>query len=92
MSGYKKDKKAVALKYNRSEDTAPKVVAKGRGYLAEKIEDVAKEHNIPLYEDRELAQMLEALNLNTEIPEDLYAAVAEVLAFIYRLNKSFEGR
>lgn len=89
MSDEKKDRKAVALKYNRSEDVAPKVVAKGRGYIAEKIEDTAREHNIPLYEDKELAQMLEALNLNTEIPEELYTAVAEVLAFIYRLNKSF---
>jgi len=82
-----KQKKAVALKYNRDKDNAPKVVAKGKGYVAEKIIEAARENNVPLYEDKNLSQVLEALDLDTEIPHELYRAVAEVLAFIYKLNK-----
>ncbi len=82
-----KRKKAVALKYERGKDRAPKIVAKGKGLIAEKILEIAKENNIPLYEDRGLAEVLEALEINTEIPPELYRAVAEVLAFVYSLNK-----
>ena len=78
--------KAVALKYDQKKDAAPRVIAKGRGEIAEKIIAVAKEHNVPLYEDKNLIQILEALDLETEIPAELYRAIAEVLAFIYRLN------
>lgn len=81
-----KSPKAVALKYTQKKDSAPRVVAKGRGEIAEKIIEVAKEHNVPVYEDKNLTQILEALDLETEIPAELYRAVAEVLAFIYRLN------
>jgi flagellar biosynthesis protein len=81
------DKKAVALKYELGKDHAPKVTAKGKGYLAEKIIEVAEEHGVPLYEDKELSQVLEALDLDMEIPTELFQAVAEVLAFIYRMNK-----
>jgi flagellar biosynthesis protein len=80
--------KAVALKYDQKNDKAPRVIAKGRGDIAAKIIAVAKEHNVPLYEDKNLIQILEALDLETEIPAELYRAVAEVLAFIYRLNSS----
>ena len=81
-----KSPKAVALKYDGKKDKAPSVIAKGRGNIAEKIIDIAKEHNVPLYEDKNLIQVLEALDLETEVPPELYRAVAEVLAFIYRLN------
>ena len=81
-----KSPKAVALKYDGKKDRAPRVIAKGRGNNAEKIIDIAKENNVPLYEDKNLVQILEALDLETEIPPELYRAVAEVLAFIYRLN------
>ena len=81
-----KSPKAVALKYDQKNDTAPRVIAKGRGEIAEKIIAVAKEYNVPLYEDQNLIQILEALDLEMEIPAELYRAVAEVLAFIYRLN------
>ena len=77
------DKKAVALKYKINEDNAPKVVAKGRGFLAEKIEEIAKEYDIHIEKDPELADSLYRLNLNEEIPEELYEAVAKVLAYIY---------
>jgi flagellar biosynthesis protein len=83
-----KTPKAVALKYDKDKDHAPKVIAKGRGEIAEKILEIAKTHNLPLYEDKNLVQILEALELETAIPPELYRAVAEVLAFIYRLNKT----
>ncbi len=83
-----KSPKAVALKYDDKKNKAPRVIAKGRGEIAEKIIEVAKAHNVPLYEDKNLVQLLEALELETEIPPELYRAVAEVLAFIYRLNSS----
>ena len=83
--------KAVALKYDQEKDHAPKVIAKGRGEIAEKIIEIAKAYNLPLYEDQNLVQILEALELETEIPPELYRAVAEVLAFIYRLNKAQPG-
>ena len=83
----KKMPKAVALKYEKEKDAAPRVVAKGRGSIAEKIIETAKAHRVPLHEDKNLVQVLEALDLETEIPPELYRAVAEVLAFIYRLNR-----
>ena len=83
-----KSPKAVALKYDVSKDRAPRVVARGRGAIAEKIMAIARENHVPLYEDQNLVQILEALELETEIPSELYRAVAEVLAFIYRLNSA----
>ena len=82
----KAPKKAAALRYDSRRDQAPKVVAKGRGKIAEKIVALAHQHHVPLVEDRNLAQMLEALDVDTEIPSELYKAVAEVLVFVYRLN------
>ena len=79
-------KKAAALQYDHARGGAPRVVAKGRGKMAERIVEMAQKNNIPLVEDRNLVQMLEALELNTEIPAELYQAVAEVLVFVYRLN------
>jgi flagellar biosynthesis protein len=83
----KKKTKAVALKYEAEKDAAPRVIAKGRDFIAEKIIEAARAHSVPLHEDKNLVQVLEALDLDTEIPPELYRAVAEVLAFIYRLNK-----
>jgi flagellar biosynthesis protein len=81
-----KPKQAAALRYDRAKDSAPRVVAKGRGQVAENIIAVARERGVPLHEDPNLAETLNALDLETEIPPELYRAVAEVLAFIYRLN------
>jgi flagellar biosynthesis protein len=83
----KASKKAAALRYAQSKDSAPRVVAKGRGKIAERIVALAKEHHVPLVEDHHLMQMLEALDVDTEIPAELYQAVAEVLVFVYRLNQ-----
>ena len=62
------------------------MVAKGRGYLAQKIVQVAEEAGVPIMSDENLVQVLEALDLDLEIPPELYRAVAEVLVFVYRLN------
>ena len=77
---------AVGLRYKPEKDRAPKLVAKGQGYLAEKILDLAQQHDIPVREDKNLLQILSRLDLNQEIPAEVYKAVAEILAFIYRLS------
>jgi flagellar biosynthesis protein len=87
-----KIKKAVALKYERGKDVAPKVTAKGRGAVADKILALAKEHKIPIEQDSTLMEALYRLDINEEIPEELYQVVAELLAFIYRMNKLKKGR
>jgi flagellar biosynthesis protein len=81
-----KPSRAVALRYDREKEGAPRVVAKGQGLVAETIIAQAREHGVPLHEDANLAAALSALDLQTEIPPELYRAVAEVLAFLYRLN------
>lgn len=80
-------RKAVALRYDAQQQSAPKVVAKGAGYLAENILAIAKEHDVPIQEDPDLTEILSKLDTGTEIPESLYKAVAEVLAFVYSMNK-----
>jgi len=78
--------KAVALKYKPKLDNAPTVVAKGKGKVAEKIIEIARENNIYIHNDPDLIEVLSHLDLNEEIPPDLYIIVAELLAFIYSLN------
>ena len=79
-------RKAAAIHYDQAKNMAPRVVAKGKGHIAEQIVRLARENNVPLHEDRNLANVLEAMELELEIPAELYRAVAEVLVFIYRLN------
>ncbi len=87
-----KIKKAVALKYERGKDAAPKVTAKGRGAVADKILALAREHKIPIEKDSTLIEALYRLDINEGIPEELYQVVAELLAFIYRMNTLKKGR
>jgi flagellar biosynthetic protein FlhB len=75
---------AVALKYEDGEMPAPRVVAKGAGVVAEKIKSIARESNVPVIEDRPLARALFKLELDSFIPEELYVAVARILAFIFK--------
>lgn len=82
----KRIRRAAAIKYDQAKNMAPRVVAKGKGLIAEQIIQVARENDVPLHEDRNLANVLEAMELESEIPAELYRAVAEVLVFIYRLN------
>ena len=79
-------RRAVALRYDRHKEQSPRVVAHGRGYLAERIIEMAKAEGITVYEDTDLVTMLAALDLHAEIPPKLYQVVAEVLAFVYRMN------
>ncbi|MBI1317636.1 MAG: hypothetical protein GC168_01640 [Candidatus Hydrogenedens sp.] len=79
-------RRAVALRYDASQDQAPRMVAKGRGHLADKIVALAQEHGIHVYHDPDLVALLAKLEVDTEVPADLYQAIAEVLAFVYRLN------
>ncbi len=83
-------RKAVALRYDAQEDSAPRVVAKGNRLLAERIIEIARENEIPIHEDPDLVAVLSKLDVDREIPELLYKAVAEVLAYVYRLNQSFQ--
>ncbi len=78
------DKKrlASALKFDPSSDLAPQLIAKGKGLIAENIIELAKEHDVPVYEDEKLSNQLMQLSLGSEIPTELYEVVAEVLAFI----------
>ena len=75
---------AIALKYD--EISAPKLAAKGGADLAEQIIKIAKEHNIPIYENSELVNILSKLELGEEIPEVLYRVIAEIIAFAYHLQ------
>jgi flagellar biosynthesis protein len=83
-------KQAVVLRYDGRNDLAPKIIGRGRGEFAEKLLELARQHKIPIREDKNLLEILSRLDLNQEIPADVYKAVAEILAFIYRLsNRAF---
>ena len=81
-------KQAVALKYDQEKGTAPKVIAKGKGLIAEQIIALAEEHDIHIHENPELLEVLIRLELGDEIPETLYKAIAEVIAFAYNLKNT----
>ena len=85
-------KAAAAIRYHMGTDPAPRLVAKGAGKLAERIIEAAKKAGVPVREDPDLLALLMTLDLNEFIPPELYAAVAEVLVFVYRMNKrALEG-
>lgn len=83
---FDKDKLAVALKYDKEKDEAPRLAAKGKGYLAEQIIALAKQHNVEIRKDTDLAVLLSKLEVDALIPLEAYAAVAEILAYIYKAN------
>jgi flagellar biosynthesis protein len=85
-------RRAAALRYEPGEDGAPRLVAKGQGAVADRILEIARRHGIPIREDRELVQILASLDLYREIPPELYKAVAEILAFLYSLNRNAARR
>ena len=80
-------KTAIALEYDPDKDEAPRVIATGRGGIADKILEIAQANQIPIREDPVLAQALSMVDLETEIPPELYAVVAEVLGWVYQLRK-----
>ena len=79
-------KSAIAVHYDKDKDVAPKIVAKGKGTIAEKIIELARKNDIPMYEDRDLIEILSKLDLGQEIPAEMYKLIAEVLVFVYRSN------
>ena len=81
-----KDKKAAALKYNMKKDNAPKIIANGKGDIAKKILEKAKEEDIHIEENQDLAEILVKMEIGEEIPPELYEVIAEVLSFIYNLE------
>ncbi|MFC5649028.1 EscU/YscU/HrcU family type III secretion system export apparatus switch protein [Paenibacillus solisilvae] len=84
-------KKAVALKYEPGDHQAPIVVAKGRGKLAEAILEKAAKNGVPIQQDSSLVEVLSKLDLDQEVPPELYALVAEILSFVYRSDKRAGG-
>ncbi len=85
------DKQAVALKYDAQKDTAPRVIAKGKGHTAEHILETAQKNSVPVYQNKTLVNMLMALDIDREIPPELYKAIAEVMAYVYKMDKA-KGR
>lgn len=83
---------AVALRYDADESDAPVVVAKGTGIIADKILKTAVAARVPVYRDRTLAGILAAVELNKQVPPEMYRAVAEVLAYVYRLDQAAHAR
>lgn len=79
--------KAAALKYVIEKDNAPRITAKGSGAIAKNIIDLAKEHNVPIKQDPDLIELLSKIELDKEIPLNMYKAVAEIFSFIYDLSK-----
>ena len=87
-----KNRLAVALRYEQGKDDAPVVSAKGKGYIAEQIIALAKEHDVAIREDADLAMLLSKLEIDMPIPLEAYAAIAEILAYIYRTNDNLKRK
>lgn len=79
--------KAAALRYDSSKENAPRVTAKGEGKTAQKIIQIAKENNIPVKEDADLVELLSKVELDQEVPPEMYTAIAEIFSFIYKNSK-----
>ena len=83
----KKNIRAIAINYDYGKGKAPRIVATGKGNIAKQILELAEEHKVPLYEDEDLTELLSKLDLDVEIPPQLFTLVAEVLAVVYQMNK-----
>ncbi len=81
-----KRRKATAIKYNAEDWSAPRLIAKGVGLVADRILEAARKHDIPIHFDPDMTNLLFKLQLDSDIPADLYQAVAEILAVVYRAN------
>lgn len=88
----KENLQAIAIKYDKDSKKAPAVVASGRGQIATKILTLAEENNIPMVEDPKLSKLLSSLKIKSEIPPNLFKIVAEILAFIFYLEKMAEKK
>lgn len=84
--------KAVAILYDSQKSSSPRVVASGQGEVARRIIETAKEAGVHIQEDANLVELLSKINLGDEIPTELYQTVAEVLAFVYKVNDKFKEK
>lgn len=89
MTDRREQNKAAALGYNQREDEAPRVLASGKGRVAERIVEIARDAEVPIVEDAALVSALLVLELGEEIPEELYETVARILAFIYNVDREY---
>jgi flagellar biosynthesis protein len=80
-------KKAAALRYDKDKENAPRVLAKGEGEVAKNIIKIAELNNLPIKKDEDLIELLSKVEIDKEVPEALYKAVAEVFSFIYKTTK-----
>ncbi len=80
-------KMAAALGYDIEKDNAPKILARGRGEIAQKIIEKAQEEEIPIHSDKDIVKVLVKMDIGQEIPPQLYRAIAEILSFIYNLEE-----
>lgn len=78
---------SVAISYRRAEMDAPKIVAKGADHMAFRIREIAKEHQVPMVENKPVARALYKHEVGEQIPEEMFTAVAEILAYVYSLKK-----
>ena len=78
--------KAVALQYDNDKNNAPKVIAKGEGRTAQKIIQIAKENDVRLKKDEDLVELLSKVELDAEVPPQMYKAVAEIFSFLYKIT------
>ncbi|MFT5701675.1 MAG: flagellar biosynthesis protein [Desulforhopalus sp.] len=92
MDNRQKQKKAIAILYDDSKTSAPKIIARGRGTIAEKIIETAREAGIHIQQDPNLVELLAKVDVGEEIPVELYQTVAEVLAFVYKVNNRFKDK
>ena len=84
--------KAAALQYDHLTENAPKVVAKGQGDVAKNIIKIAKANNLPIKKDEDLIELLSKLDIDKEIPTEMYKAVAEIFSFIYGITNKKEEK
>jgi len=84
--------KAVALRYDKTKENAPRVLAKGEGESAKNIIKIAKLHNLPIKKDEDLIELLSKVELDKEVPKELYQAVAELFSYIYKISNNMEEK
>ncbi len=92
MTEENRHRKAVAILYDENESAAPKIVASGKGLIAEKIIATAEEAGIHIQQDPDLVELLAKVDIGEEIPLELYQTVAEVLAFVYKVNERVKSK
>jgi len=82
--------KAVALRYDKEKENAPRVLAKGEGEAAKNIIKIAQLHNLPIKKDEDLIELLSKVEIDKEVPKELYRAVAELFSYIYKISNKLD--